>query len=100
VDLAVRPWLSLVARIAPPDRHTKGEMQKLGAAPEHCHLFDSEGNAFERKSGGGIGCLKSWSCDPYLRFGDSAIAPPAAISYSIANRHWLNEFIPQHQSLP
>jgi multiple sugar transport system ATP-binding protein len=41
----------LIARIVPLERHTKGEMQKLGAAPEHCHLFDSDGNAFERKSG-------------------------------------------------
>ncbi|WP_233809991.1 ABC transporter ATP-binding protein [Paraburkholderia sp. HP33-1] len=40
----------LIARIAPFERHAKGEMQKLGAAPEHCHLFDCEGNAFERKS--------------------------------------------------
>jgi multiple sugar transport system ATP-binding protein len=39
----------LIARIPPLERHTRGEMQKLGAAPEHCHLFDSQGKAFERK---------------------------------------------------
>jgi multiple sugar transport system ATP-binding protein len=39
----------LIARIPPLDRHTRGEMQKLGATPQHCHLFDSAGIAFERK---------------------------------------------------
>jgi multiple sugar transport system ATP-binding protein len=39
----------LIARIPPLERHTKGETQKLGATPEHCHLFDSAGKAFQRK---------------------------------------------------
>jgi multiple sugar transport system ATP-binding protein len=39
----------IIARIPPLDRHTKGETQKLGATPEHCHLFDAEGKAFQRK---------------------------------------------------
>jgi multiple sugar transport system ATP-binding protein len=39
----------LIARIPPLERHDKGETLKLGATPEHCHLFDSEGQAFERK---------------------------------------------------
>ncbi|MGH8781064.1 ABC transporter ATP-binding protein [Paraburkholderia sp.] len=39
----------LIARIPPLDRHTKGETQKLGATPEHCHLFGSDGLAFQRK---------------------------------------------------
>jgi multiple sugar transport system ATP-binding protein len=39
----------LIARIPPLERHAKGEVQKLGATPEHCHLFDSEGKAFQRK---------------------------------------------------
>jgi multiple sugar transport system ATP-binding protein len=39
----------LVARIAPLERHDRGEVLKLGAAPEHCHLFDEAGRAFERR---------------------------------------------------
>ncbi|EDT09803.1 TOBE domain protein [Paraburkholderia graminis C4D1M] len=39
----------LIARIPPLERHAKGETQKLGATPEHCHLFDSDGKAFQRK---------------------------------------------------
>jgi multiple sugar transport system ATP-binding protein len=39
----------LIARIPPLERHDKGETLKLGTMPEHCHLFDSEGKAFERK---------------------------------------------------
>jgi multiple sugar transport system ATP-binding protein len=39
----------LIARIAPLERQTKGAMLKLGATPPHCHLFDSNGIAFERK---------------------------------------------------
>ncbi|MGA7778200.1 MAG: sn-glycerol-3-phosphate ABC transporter ATP-binding protein UgpC [Paraburkholderia sp.] len=39
----------LIARIPPLERHTKGETQKLGGTPDHCHLFDSDGKAFQRK---------------------------------------------------
>ncbi|MEX3814067.1 ABC transporter ATP-binding protein [Paraburkholderia sp. BR13439] len=39
----------LIARIPPLERHAKGNTQKLGATPEHCHLFDSDGKAFQRK---------------------------------------------------
>ncbi|MDE1183148.1 sn-glycerol-3-phosphate ABC transporter ATP-binding protein UgpC [Paraburkholderia sp.] len=39
----------IIARIPPLDRHAKGEVQRLGATPEHCHLFDAEGQAFERR---------------------------------------------------
>jgi multiple sugar transport system ATP-binding protein len=39
----------LIARIPPLERHERGEPLKLGADPEHCHLFDEEGRAFERK---------------------------------------------------
>lgn len=39
----------LIARIPPLERHERGEPLKLGAEPEHCHLFDQEGLAFERK---------------------------------------------------
>ena len=39
----------LIARIPPLERHERGEALKLGADPEHCHLFDEEGRAYERK---------------------------------------------------
>jgi multiple sugar transport system ATP-binding protein len=39
----------LIARIPPLERHERGEALKLGADPEHCHLFDEEGRGFERK---------------------------------------------------
>ncbi|HLX03816.1 MAG TPA: sn-glycerol-3-phosphate ABC transporter ATP-binding protein UgpC [Trinickia sp.] len=39
----------LIARIPPLDQHDKGSTLKLGATPDHCHLFDSDGRAFERK---------------------------------------------------
>jgi multiple sugar transport system ATP-binding protein len=39
----------LIARIPPLEEHVKGEVLKLGCAPDHCHLFDSEGRAFERR---------------------------------------------------
>ncbi|WP_321934582.1 sn-glycerol-3-phosphate ABC transporter ATP-binding protein UgpC [Paraburkholderia sp. J8-2] len=44
----------LIARIAPLERHEKGHAQKLGAKPEHCHLFDGEGKAFQRRSEGAL----------------------------------------------
>jgi multiple sugar transport system ATP-binding protein len=40
----------LIARIAPLERHVKGNALKLGAASRHCHLFDSDGKAFQRKA--------------------------------------------------
>jgi multiple sugar transport system ATP-binding protein len=39
----------LIARIAPLERHERGESLVLGAAPEHCHLFDEQGLAYDRK---------------------------------------------------
>jgi multiple sugar transport system ATP-binding protein len=39
----------LIARIPPLERHERGEALRLGADPEHCHLFDQEGRAFDRK---------------------------------------------------
>ncbi|TAM03004.1 MAG: sn-glycerol-3-phosphate ABC transporter ATP-binding protein UgpC [Paraburkholderia sp.] len=39
----------LIARIAPLERHERGEPMKLGATPDHCHLFDASGQAFERR---------------------------------------------------
>jgi multiple sugar transport system ATP-binding protein len=39
----------LIARIAPLERHERGESLVLGADPEHCHLFDEQGQAYDRK---------------------------------------------------
>jgi multiple sugar transport system ATP-binding protein len=39
----------LIARIPPLERHAKGKPVKLGAEPDHCHLFDSNGLAFRRR---------------------------------------------------
>ncbi|MPW16196.1 sn-glycerol-3-phosphate ABC transporter ATP-binding protein UgpC [Paraburkholderia sp. CNPSo 3157] len=39
----------LIARIPPLERHEKGTTIRLGATPDHCHLFDSDGQAFQRK---------------------------------------------------
>jgi multiple sugar transport system ATP-binding protein len=39
----------LIARIPPLEQHERGEALKLGTDAEHCHLFDEEGRAFERK---------------------------------------------------
>jgi len=39
----------LIARIPPLERHEKGATLRLGATPDHCHLFDSDGQAFQRK---------------------------------------------------
>ncbi|TAL92055.1 MAG: sn-glycerol-3-phosphate ABC transporter ATP-binding protein UgpC [Paraburkholderia sp.] len=39
----------VIARIPPLERHDRGETLKLGATPDHCHLFDVNGQAFERK---------------------------------------------------
>jgi multiple sugar transport system ATP-binding protein len=38
----------LIARIPPLEMHTKGATIRLGAKPDHCHLFDADGNAFTR----------------------------------------------------
>jgi multiple sugar transport system ATP-binding protein len=39
----------IIARIPPLERHSRGEVLKLGAMPEHCHLFNAEGIAYQRK---------------------------------------------------
>jgi multiple sugar transport system ATP-binding protein len=39
----------LIARIPPLEKHEHGETLMLGATPEHCHLFDANGQAFARK---------------------------------------------------
>ncbi|SAL05654.1 ABC transporter-like protein [Caballeronia calidae] len=39
----------LISRIPPLEKHARGEKLKLGAAPDHCHLFNAEGQAFTRK---------------------------------------------------
>ncbi|MBN3854546.1 MULTISPECIES: ABC transporter ATP-binding protein [unclassified Paraburkholderia] len=39
----------LIARIPPLEKHERGETMKLGATPDHCHLFDAQGLAFERR---------------------------------------------------
>ncbi|AOK30472.1 MULTISPECIES: ABC transporter ATP-binding protein [Burkholderia] len=39
----------LIARIAPLQTYRTGEMLRVTAEPEHCHLFDRDGRAFKRK---------------------------------------------------
>jgi multiple sugar transport system ATP-binding protein len=39
----------LIARIPPLEKHERGETMRLGAPPDHCHLFDANGQAFERR---------------------------------------------------
>ena len=39
----------VISRIPPLERHERGEKLMLGADPEHCHLFDEDGLAYERK---------------------------------------------------
>ncbi|WP_322105951.1 sn-glycerol-3-phosphate ABC transporter ATP-binding protein UgpC [Paraburkholderia sp. J41] len=39
----------LIARIPPLERHERGAPLKLGAPADHCHLFDAQGLAFERR---------------------------------------------------
>jgi multiple sugar transport system ATP-binding protein len=39
----------LIASVPPLERYTRGASLKLGATPEHCHLFDADGQAFERR---------------------------------------------------
>jgi len=39
----------LIARIPPLERHERGEAFKVGSTPDHCHLFDANGLAFERR---------------------------------------------------
>jgi multiple sugar transport system ATP-binding protein len=38
----------LISRIPPLEKHTRGEKLKVGASPEHCHLFNADGIAFRR----------------------------------------------------
>ncbi|MBN3726634.1 ABC transporter ATP-binding protein [Burkholderia sp. Ac-20379] len=40
----------MIARIPPLETHRPGTILRVQAAPEHCHLFDAEGRAFERRS--------------------------------------------------
>ena len=39
----------VISRIPPLERHERGEKLVLGEDPEHCHLFDEDGQAYERK---------------------------------------------------
>ncbi|WP_321947229.1 sn-glycerol-3-phosphate ABC transporter ATP-binding protein UgpC [Paraburkholderia sp. J10-1] len=39
----------LIARIPPLERHERGEAFKVGSTPDHCHLFNADGLAFERR---------------------------------------------------
>jgi multiple sugar transport system ATP-binding protein len=39
----------LIARVSPLEQHRKGAPVRMAAAPKHCHLFDADGRAFERK---------------------------------------------------
>lgn len=39
----------LIARIPPLERYAHGDTLYLAAAPDHCHLFDSDGVAFRRQ---------------------------------------------------
>ena len=39
----------LIARIPPLEQHERGEAFKVGSTPDHCHLFDANGQAFERR---------------------------------------------------
>jgi multiple sugar transport system ATP-binding protein len=46
-DSSVTPE-GLIARVSPTERYERNEALKFGSAPEHCHLFDAKGRAFER----------------------------------------------------
>ncbi|WP_322032362.1 sn-glycerol-3-phosphate ABC transporter ATP-binding protein UgpC [Paraburkholderia sp. J76] len=39
----------LIARIPPLEQHERGEAFKVGSTPDHCHLFNADGLAFERR---------------------------------------------------
>ncbi|QGZ62229.1 ABC transporter ATP-binding protein [Paraburkholderia acidisoli] len=39
----------LIARIPPLEKHERGEALKVGAPADHCHLFNAQGLAFERR---------------------------------------------------
>ncbi len=45
----------LISRIPPLEKHARGTKIKLGSAPDHCHLFNAEGQAFRRN------VVKAWS---------------------------------------
>ncbi|SAK51253.1 ABC transporter-like protein [Caballeronia hypogeia] len=38
----------LIARIPPLEKHPRGQQLKFGTAPDHCHLFNAEGQAYTR----------------------------------------------------
>ncbi|MEK6351067.1 MAG: ATP-binding cassette domain-containing protein, partial [Burkholderia sp.] len=48
-DSAVAPD-GMIARIPPLETHRPGTILRVQAAPEHCHLFDAQGQAFARRS--------------------------------------------------
>ena len=48
-DSAMTPD-GLIARIPPLDRHAHGAQLSLSMDPEHCHVFDADGKAFDRVS--------------------------------------------------
>ncbi|QSN61795.1 ABC transporter ATP-binding protein [Caballeronia sp. M1242] len=40
----------LISRIPPLEKHARGQKLKLGAEPDHCHMFDAAGQAFARNA--------------------------------------------------
>ncbi|WP_244814286.1 ABC transporter ATP-binding protein [Caballeronia sp. Lep1P3] len=40
----------LISRIPPLEKHARGQKLKLGAEPDHCHMFDANGQAFRRNA--------------------------------------------------
>jgi multiple sugar transport system ATP-binding protein len=38
----------LISRIPPLEKHVRGDKLKLGAEPDHCHMFDASGQAYRR----------------------------------------------------
>jgi multiple sugar transport system ATP-binding protein len=38
----------LISRIPPLEKHARGSQLRLGTSPDHCHLFNAEGQAFRR----------------------------------------------------
>ena len=44
----------MIARIPPLERHARGEVLKLGAMPEHCHLFNAEGHGVSAEDRRGV----------------------------------------------
>ncbi|MDR5853752.1 sn-glycerol-3-phosphate ABC transporter ATP-binding protein UgpC [Caballeronia sp. LZ062] len=40
----------LISRIPPLEKHARGAKLKLGTEPDHCHMFDAQGQAFARNA--------------------------------------------------